>query len=205
MTSFSVSMIFSDSGGKTWTQGNTTLPFLGEPSLVHLPEVGSDALMLNARCADRGLYSKNKYPSPCDAQTNGSGGYRGVALSTDGGVSFADAQYPRNLPSPGCEGSTILLADGTVAYSGDADRSKRRRMTVKRAVSPVHFPPSFGQGRLLTANDSGYSALFDPGDGRIGVLWEGSDPNGKCNGSSCSILLSFVPAKTDDNTVRFPT
>ena len=208
MTSFSVSVIFSDSSGKTWTQGNTTLAFLGEPSLVHLPMVGTDALMLKARCADRGFYSKNAYPSPCDAsQTNGSGGYRGVALSTDGGVTFTGAQYPRNLPSPGCQGSTILLVDGTVAYSGDDDRSKRRRMTVKRAVSPVHFPSSFGQGELLTANDSGYSALFDPGDGRIGVLWEGSDPKGRCNGSSCSILLSFVPAKTDDNdtTIRFPT
>ena len=63
-TSMAASVVFSDDSGLTFTQSSTTLPFLGEPSLVHLPAVGKDALMLNARCADRKFYSKAAYPSP---------------------------------------------------------------------------------------------------------------------------------------------
>ena len=96
-----------------------------------------------------------------------------MALSTDGGCSFGAAQYPRDLPSPGCQGSTILLADGAVAYSGDDSRSVRARMTVKMAAAPARFPPVFGPGVQLTPQSSGYSALFEAADGRVGALWEG--------------------------------
>eukprot|EP01052_Picozoa_sp_SAG31_P004804 SAG31_NODE_203_length_20490_cov_7.713256_17_plen_186_part_00 len=85
-TSFGSSVIYSDDAATSfpgrWLQSNTTLPFLGEPQLVHLPSMGKTAIMMNARCADRSLYSKGAYFSPCEAQANGSGGYRGVALST---------------------------------------------------------------------------------------------------------------------------
>lgn len=209
MTAFATSLIYSDDDAKTWKQSNATLPFLGEPQLVHVPTYGKHALMLNARCADRLFYSKGySYPSPCDAQTNGSGGHRGVALSTDGGASFSDAVYPSDLASPGCQGSTLLLTDGTVAYSGDDSRTSRMNMTLKRSAvsSQRSFPPRFDSGKLLTPSKfagvchssmvtpcgSGYSALFEAKDGAVGVLWEGGDLGGRCNGSSCSIMLSLV-------------
>ena len=48
---------------------------------------GPQAVMLNGRCADRSGYNKDAYPSPCNA------GYRGIALSTDGGVTFGQTMY----------------------------------------------------------------------------------------------------------------
>jgi hypothetical protein len=219
VTSFATTVIFSDDETQSWSESRTMLPFLGEPQLVVFPSAGPDGLMLNARCADRLSYhGKYVYSSPCVPQGNGSGGYRGVALSTNGGESFKPAVFPTDLRSPGCQGSTILLSDGSLAYAGDDSRTSRHNMTLKitRALNTSNaaftFPPTFDAGTLLSPRTcsnsmlepcgSGYSAVFQAADGRVGVLWEGGST--RCNGSSCAIRLSMVdtklpPAlKTDD-------
>jgi len=217
LTSFATGMVYSDDGGRTWQRSaagaasggfNGTLPFLGEPQLAHLPGLGPRAVMLNARCADRMAYSKGAYPSPCYE------GYRGVALSVDGGTTFGAALYDRQLPSPGCQGATLAVGGSVLVYSGDNSRTTRMNMTLRIATDTSTWPPRFGTSTLLspvqwarnctdpTAEPCGaaYSALFaDPhtvvnnsGGGSIGVLWEGGAQDGKCRGASCTIYLSWV-------------
>eukprot|EP01052_Picozoa_sp_SAG31_P004803 SAG31_NODE_203_length_20490_cov_7.713256_16_plen_145_part_00 len=131
----------------------------------------------------------------------------------NGGESFSDAVYPSDLASPGCQGSTILLSSGTIAYSGDDSREQRMNLTLKRSTpsNQRSFPPTFDSETLLSLPKwadacpssiekpcgAGYSALFEAQSG-VGVLWEGSDQTGQCKGSSCSISLSLVPPLTQE-------
>ena len=166
--------------------------------------------MLNARCADSLYYhGKHVYSSPCVVQSNGTGGYRGVALSADGGESFTPVVLPPDPRSPGCQGSTVLLGDGSIAYAGDGSRTSRHNMTPKihRATPNTSgaftFPPKFDAGTLLSPRTcsngmqqpcgAGYSAVWQAADGWVGVLWEGGST--RCNGSSCAIRLSMVETK----------
>ena len=196
-TSFLVGVVYSDTRGRTWKASAASIPYLGEPQLAGLASIGPRSVMLNGRCADRSVYNHNAYHSPCAA------GYRGVALSTDGGVTFGPTEYDRQLQSPNCQGASVS-SDGVLYYSGADSRETRMNMSVWSAQNVSEWPPKFSEPTLLSPKQyaaacsskskapcgAAYSGLFAAHTGGVGVLWErGTDG---CNGASCAIVLSWV-------------
>lgn len=197
-TSFLVGVVYSDSHGRTWNASTASIPYLGEPQLAGLASMGPRSVMLNGRCADRSVYNHNAYKSPCEA------GFRGIALSTDGGATFGASLYDRQLQSPNCQGAS-LSSDGVLYYSGADSRETRMNMSVWSAHNISQWPPQFGEPTLLSPGKyaratcsseskapcgAAYSALLAAHTGGVGVLWERG--TGGCVGPSCAIVLSWV-------------
>ena len=198
-TSFLVGFVYSDTAGRTWNASTASIPYLGEPQLAALPGIGPQAVILNGRCADRAVYNHGAYKTPCEA------GYRGIALSTDGGATFGSTVYDRQLQSPNCQGATVTTSGGALLYSGADSRETRMNMSVWRARNVTEWPPLFGPPTLVSPEvyarncsskseapcGAGYSALFaSQGGGGAGLLWERG--TGGCRGASCAIVLSWV-------------
>ena len=190
-TLFGTGIVYSDDLGQTFKQQQQAdiIPYLGEPQLAALPDIGPRAVMLNGRCADRTHYNKGAYPTPCNA------GHRGLALSTDGGVTFGQTVYDKQLQDPNCQGSTVSVSTvnrgggGTststststrtssmLLFSGDDSRTFRMNMSVSTAVNVTAWPPHFTRKELIAPKEyaddcpsnttncgSAYSALFASG------------------------------------------
>jgi hypothetical protein len=196
-TSFVVGVVFSDTQGRTWNASRVSIPYLGEPQLAGLVAISPRSVMLNGRCADRSAYNHNAYKSPCAA------GYRGLALSTDGGETFSQTLYDEQLQSPNCQGATVT-SDGVLYYSGADSRETRMNMSVWSAHNVSKWPPQFGRPVLLSPQKyaamcsskskepcgAAYSAMFAQRSSGAGVLWERG--TGGCDGASCAIVLSWV-------------
>ena len=157
-------VMLSDDHGETWRLGGVTEPGAYECQVAQLAD---GRLTLNARM-----------------QQN-SRGYRGVALSDDGGESWSAIRHHEVLPDPICQASLIripstdpgepersrlLFSNPAVRYRPGRDKiAQRFRLTVRLSPDGGRTWPT---ARLLHAGPSGYSCLAALPDGSVGCLYE---------------------------------
>lgn len=161
-------MMYSDDHGKSWQIGK---PISAGGNECQVVECRDGSLLVNTRM--QGHFQ----------------GLRGLATSTDGGLSFTPIEHEKQLPCPKCQGSMIRLST-TDAKLGDV-KSPGLLLT----SNPL--PPQTDDGKpsgsrvrltLRTSNDDGrtwttarrmfdgpsaYSSLAQLPDGTILCLYEG--------------------------------
>jgi sialidase-1 len=146
-------VIFSDDHGQTWHLG-------GEPpqrqyNESQVVELSDGRLMLNMR-------------NHKDAIKAGAPRQRGVAISSDGGESFADARRDPALSEPICQGS-IIRAGGHVLFSNPSSEKNRANMTVRISDDDGQTWP---RSLVIHPGPSAYSCLVALADGSVGLLFE---------------------------------
>ena len=106
------SVLFSDDRGASWTLG----PLLdgSDPNESVLAELPDGRLLLNLR---------NTAPEKC----------RYVSLSDDGGRSWTQPAFDKNLPDPGCAAG-MCSAGGAVLFSNCESRTDRINLTLKKST-----------------------------------------------------------------------
>lgn len=149
-------VIFSDDCGQSWSMGGC--PGTGNESTV--VELSNGDLLLNMRS----WYGDRKE----------SGYARIGAISHDGGQSFGEPFFIKDLIEPICEGSTIDYSPrgrktGIILFSNPEDTSKRVNMTVRMSVDNGQ---SWHRVHTLTEGPAAYSDLCVMKDGSVGVLYE---------------------------------
>jgi len=154
-------VLYSDDHGRRWTLGDKVPQFTDESQAVELID---GSLMLNMR-GDMGK------------------GCRGVAISKDGGQTWADFHWHDALPECPCqaaiarhapdkEGRTLLLFSNPDNQGEKFGVLERTRMTVRLSYDEGSTWPV---KRLIHAGPSSYSSLVSLPDGNIGLLFEGGN------------------------------
>lgn len=150
---------FSDDHGKTWQSGaDVDVPGSNESIAVELP----DGKILQSIRQQSGLQKE-----------------RLIALSSDGGQSWASVYYHSQLPDPVCQAGLIDYTTSSgqqvLLFSNPESPRKREKMTIK---------VSFDQGKTwpvakrVRSGPSAYSDLVIQADNRIGLLYEQGNNGG---------------------------
>jgi sialidase-1 len=141
-------VIYSDDGGASWKLGGVVGPKCNESQIVELRD---GRLLLNMRS------------------------YRGdhrrlVAVSKDGGESFAEPTADRQLIEPVCQASILRCPGerGGILFSNPAS-TRREKMTVRLSRDEAKTWP---YSRLLHEGPSAYSCLAVLPDGTVACLYE---------------------------------
>lgn len=141
-------IIYSDDKGKTWKLGGVVGPSCNESQCV---ELNDGSVMLNMRS-----YQGN--------------GRRLVAISKDGGVTFAKPAEDAALIEPVCQASILRYPGekGPILFSNPAS-NKREKMTVRLSDDDGKTWP---KSKLLHEGPAAYSCLSVMGDKRVACLYE---------------------------------
>ncbi|MEL4356335.1 MULTISPECIES: exo-alpha-sialidase [unclassified Luteococcus] len=148
--------IYSDDHGKTWQSGKPVGTRMDENKVV---ELSDGRVMLNSR-------------------DSGGSGYRKVAISEDGGVTYGEVRLERALPDPVNNGSIIRAfpnaAPGSpeakvLLFSNAASKTSRAHGTVRASCDDGTTWPI---AREFRAGAMAYSTLAVLPDGRIGLAYE---------------------------------
>lgn len=148
--------VYSDDGGASWRLGGSVRPGANE---CQFSELADGTVVMNTRM-----------------QTH-SEGYRGTALSRDGGETWSEFRHDRNLPCPKCQASlvgggnpNILLFSNPVAPAPPgAGGGERANMTVRLSNDGGRTWPA---SDLLHEGPAAYSCLALLPDGSVGCLYE---------------------------------
>eukprot|EP00048_Salpingoeca_helianthica_P015629 m.227715 g.227715 ORF g.227715 m.227715 type:complete len:362 (+) comp17295_c0_seq1:146-1231(+) len=163
---------YSDDGGATYTLSQTLFPKMDEAQLAELPDGTIYANMrnnhLNATC-------------PC----------RGVARSTDGGVTFSPITFDPTLITPVCQ-AAVLSVDDKLYFANPASPNQRAHGLVRRSSDGGRTWP--GSLRVTDAAYAYSSLSTHPAQGLLGLLWETSMDPVLCSGESCQTVFSVLPA-----------
>lgn len=147
-------VIFSDDHGTTWALGGSVPGgLLNECQVVELRD---GKLMINMRNHE----SDERF--------------RGVAVSSDSGITWQDLRHDAALPEPHCQASLIRNTAGTdcLAFSNPSDPLERKNMTVKASLDDgVTWPAQ----RQLHAGPAAYSCLSALPGGNLGILYEAGE------------------------------
>ena len=150
--------VYSDDHGATWQRGEFTGSAMDENKVV---ELSDGRVMLNSR-------------------DSGNGGYRKVAISTNGGESYSEVKQDKNLPDPTNNAHITQLVPGAAAGSKDAKKllytganSQTGRENVSARVS-CDDGASWPGLRTIRHGFSAYSSATALADGKFGVLYEGN-------------------------------
>ncbi len=109
-------VIYSDDGGETWNIGGSA----GSGNESTVVELANGDIMLNMRGRD------------------GGNGFRKVAISHDGGLTFDEQYYDEGLEEPVCNASIVnysrvgVLTD-TLLFSNPASKEGRKSLTIKQS------------------------------------------------------------------------
>jgi sialidase-1 len=137
---------YSDDGGRTWKVGPAVAPETDESKAV---EIAGGVVVQNARNGPRRL----------------------VARSTDGGITFTDAEHQEALVDAQCNaglaryrrrGRDLLLFT-------NAASTRRENLTIKASADGGR---TWNAGRTIHAGPAAYSTVIPLRDGSIGVLYE---------------------------------
>jgi len=139
-------LVVSTDAGKSWKLGGIVGPDCNE---CQTAELSDGRVLLNMRTVRK---------------TN----RRLVAVSADGGETFAEPVEDAALVEPACQASLIRLGKGVLAFSNPAS-TKREKMTVRLSPDDGKTWP---HGRVLYEGPAAYSCLSVLPDGRIGCLYE---------------------------------
>ena len=100
--------------------------------------------------------------------------HRIVSFSRDGGLTFPISRAIPELREPidGCEGSMIVLKDGTLVYSGPATYGILRvNMTIFKSLDGGM---SWNMWRQIDSGNAGYSSMSVLPNGSVAILYESS-------------------------------
>lgn len=153
---FQAVSIYSDDHGSTWKSGTPVGTGMDENKTV---ELSDGRVMLNSR-------------------DSGRSGYRKVAYSTDGGITYGEVTIDRELPDPANNASIIRAfpdapqgsAAAKVLLFSNASSQKDRTQGIIRAsyddgqTWPTH--------RVFAPGEMAYSTLATLPNGHIGLLYE---------------------------------
>ncbi|WP_181149928.1 exo-alpha-sialidase [Arthrobacter sp. MYb227] len=150
--------VYSDDQGATWQRGEFVGTSMDENKVV---ELSDGRVMLNSR-------------------DSGNGGYRKIAISTDGGHSYSAVKQDKNLPDPTNNAHITQMFPGAAAGSKDAKKllytganSQTGRQNVSARVS-CDDGTTWPGLRTIRHGFSAYSSATALEDGLFGVLYEGN-------------------------------
>jgi len=186
--------VYSDDHGATWQRGQFAGTRMDENKVV---ELSDGRVLLNSR-------------------DNAGGGYRKVAVSTDGGVTYGPVSQDTELPDPTNNASiTRVFPDAPsgspeskmLLFTNTASQSARSNLTARVSCDDGATWPF---ARQLNAGFSGYSTATRLSPGQFGVLYESSAStamnfarfddawlNAACDGVSTLSKLTIAGARTD--------
>ena len=148
-------VIYSDDHGKTWRKGHCVPGTAGGE--CQAIELADGSLAMNIR--------------------NGRKGCRAVAISKDGGMTWADAYDEPQLPESGCQASILRFTDpfkddrNRILFSNpNTTKDERIKMTVRLSYDDGKIWPV---SKLLHPGPSAYSNLAIVRDGTILCFYEG--------------------------------
>ncbi|MDN5725225.1 MAG: glycoside hydrolase, partial [Propionibacteriales bacterium] len=153
--------LYSDDHGATWRRGRPVGTGMDENKVV---ELSDGRVMMNSRDSDRS-------------------GFRKVAYSRDGGITYGRVTLDRSLPDPANNASIARLhpdapADSAEAkmliFTNTASTTDRRDLTVRVSCDDGQ---TWASERRLRTGDAGYSTATRIADGQIGVFWEADYTN----------------------------
>jgi len=148
-------VIYSDDHGQTWRLGGSSPQ--DQVNECEVVELSGGRLMLNMRNYDRAQKSRQ------------------IAISSDGGITWADQRHATELIEPICQASirrhswAAAERKSVILFSNPASHSKRERLTVRASFDEAQTWPT---SRLLDPRPSAYSCLAVLTDGTIGILYE---------------------------------
>ncbi len=166
-------VIYSDDKGETWHIGGD--PGVGNESTV--TELKDGSVLLNMRDAK---WTK-------DQARIDNGAARLCAISRDGGRTFGQYYYDRNLIEPVCNASIVNYAPGgklsrTLLFSNPADKLNRKNMTIKQSNdSGKTWDIAYRLGDLPAA----YSDILVLDNGDVAIFYETGE-------KSCYETLTFT-------------
>ena len=145
-------VIFSDDLGLNWQIGGIC-SVGNEATAATLPD---GSLILNMR---RWKGAEPEEP------------YRLETISRDGGLTFSEPSYNRQLPDPRCQGS-VLSVGNTLYFSNSSSLKGRTDLAVKCSSDAGR---NWKSTAFLPGRKSAYSDLVKLDDEHIGVLYETGD------------------------------
>ncbi|MEV7603966.1 exo-alpha-sialidase [Paenarthrobacter sp. NPDC089322] len=150
--------VYSDDHGVTWKKGANVGDRMDENKTV---ELSDGRVLLNSR-------------------DNANQGYRRVAVSTDGGVTYGPVTQDTELPDPANNGAIARMFPNAAQGSVDAKKliftnanSKTGRENVSARVS-CDDGATWPGVRTIRPGFSAYSTVTRMEDGKFGVLYEGN-------------------------------
>jgi sialidase-1 len=99
---------------------------------------------------------------------------RGIAVSSDGGVTFSEATRDPTLIEPICQASILRLSDTTIAFANPASEKTRENMTVRFSTDDAATWPT---SLVIHPGPSAYSCLVALPDAAAGLLYECGEKN----------------------------
>ncbi|MFE6968823.1 exo-alpha-sialidase [Isoptericola sp. NPDC057653] len=151
--------VYSDDHGDTWQVGTPVGTGMDENKTV---ELSDGRVMLNSRDSARS-------------------GFRKVAYSTDGGVTYGEVTVDRELPDPANNASIVRAYPNApqgsdkakvLLFSNAASQSSRSNGTVRISHDDGETWP---EARTFRAGSMSYSTLATLPDGTVGLLYEPGD------------------------------
>ena len=147
---------YSDDHGKTFKISNDVgIKGSNESTAAELPEGG---ILLNSR------------------NQKGDEKYRIFARSQNGGESWNEVGFDKNLPDPVCQGSILAIKGSTIAFSNNADQNRRNNLTLR-----ISFDAGKTWAKSLLVDDTenvgkedftAYSDIVLLDKNRLGILYE---------------------------------
>lgn len=153
---FQAVSIYSDDHGASWKSGKPVGTRMDENKTV---ELSDGRVMLNSR-------------------DSGRSGYRKVAYSIDGGISYGPVTIDRNLPDPANNASIIRAYPEAkrgsheakvLLFSNAATHNSRSHGTVRVSCDDGQ---SWPVAKEFRAGEMAYSTLANLPDGQVGMLYE---------------------------------
>ena len=99
-------------------------------------------------------------------------GYRALAVSDDGGVSFSDFRLEKELPDPCCQGSMLTVEFGgeeVILFSNSASSTDRVNMSIHESRDGGK---TWSEGCLVSDRCNAYSDMTVPSAGQVAILYE---------------------------------
>lgn len=143
--------VYSDDGGESWKQGNSTPQ--DQVNECTVAELSDGSLMLNMR--------------------NYNNSVRQVSVSKDGGHSWSALRADPALIEPVCQGSLLSYAQAgkkVLAFSNPASKEQRINMTVRLSFDNGK---TWKYSKVLHEGPAAYSNLVVLPDGNLACLYEG--------------------------------
>ena len=175
---FQAYSVYSDDHGATWHKGAPVGDRMDENKTV---ELSDGRVLLNSR-------------------DSANGGYRKVAVSTDGGASYGPVTQDTELPDPANNGSIARMFPAAAQGSADAKKLIFTNSNSKTARENVSARVSCDDGatwpgvRTVRSGFSAYSTVTRLADGKFGVLYEANYTDNMQFASFDDAWLNYVCA-----------
>lgn len=149
--------VYSDDGGATWKKGNVIGTGMDENKVV---ELSNGDVMLNSRPSD-------------------GSGYRKVAISTDGGVTYSNPTSETQLPDPGNNGAITRMYPDAAKGSAEAkvllftnanSKTSRTNGTIRYSCDDGK---TWSSGVVFESGAMAYSTVTALGNDKFGIFYEG--------------------------------